>query len=244
MDPASGHEVERLHQQLQLFAADFQRLLSDHRARRREAEDALRELSASYLTTVRTLALVTEMKDGYTRSHLDRTYQYALRLAQRVAPELAADARYGYGFLLHDIGKVGIPDAILNKPGRLDAHEWRVMQTHPLVGVQLVEPIRFLGDAVTIIKSHHERWDGRGYPEGLAGEAIHLGARIFSVVDTWDAMTTTRPYRQALPLHAALEEIEDHAGTQFDPDVARAFVTLCEELDIADHGPDNLTMVR
>lgn len=244
MNPAAGASVEHLQQQLQLFAQDFQVLVSQERLRRREAEQALRELSGSYLTMVRTLATVTEIKDTYTRSHLDRCYQYAMRLTQRVAPELATDARFGYGFLLHDVGKVGVPDAILNKPGPLDEDEWKVMQTHPVVGVQLVEPIRILGDAIAIIKSHHERWDGGGYPEGLAGEDIHIGARIFSVIDTWDAMTTTRPYRKALPVHAALEEIDVHAGTQFDPEVATAFVDLCEELGIVDLGTEGLTIVR
>ncbi len=233
-----------MQQQLLLFARDLQTIVVSERERRDEAEDALRELSTSYLTMVKTLAMVCEMKDNYTRHHLDRTYQYAIALTRRVAPDLAADASIGYGYLLHDIGKVGIPDAVLNKAGPLDDDEWRIMRTHPVIGLQLVQPIRFLGDAVQVVKSHHERWDGKGYPEGKAGEEIYLPARIFSVIDTFDAMTSDRPYRKGLPVHVAMEEIERCGGTQFDPDVAAAFISLCEDLKLADSGASELTTIR
>ena len=244
MDPKGAGDLELMQRQLMLFAQDLQTIVARERLRREEAEAAVRELQSSYMTMVKTLAMVCEMKDNYTRHHLDRTYQYAVRLARRVAPELAENAAVHYGFLLHDIGKVGIPDAVLNKPGPLDEDEWRIMRTHPLVGLQLVQPIKFLGEATQIVRSHHERWDGRGYPEGLSGENIYLGARIFTIIDTWDAMTSDRPYRKAMPVHAALEEIERHAGTQFDPEIAREFVALCEELEIVEHGIDRLTTVR
>jgi HD-GYP domain-containing protein (c-di-GMP phosphodiesterase class II) len=157
-----------------------------------------------------------------------------MALTRRMAPDYAQRAEVGYGYLLHDIGKVGIPEAVLNKTSRLDADEWAIMRTHPVVGVNLVSPLTPLGDAVEIIRSHHERWDGAGYPEGLRGEQIYLPARIFMLADAFDAMTTDRPYRRALPIHAALEEIEDHAGTQFDPELARAWVEMVEDMEGTD----------
>lgn len=244
MNPRGADEVEAMQQQLLLFARDLQTIVEAERSQREDAEAALRELSTSYLTMVKTLAMVCEMKDNYTRHHLDRTYQYAVALTRRVAPELAQDAAVGYGYLLHDIGKVGIPDAILNKAGPLDDDEWRVMRTHPVIGLQLVQPIKFLGDAAQIVKSHHERWDGRGYPEGRAGEDIYLPARIFSIIDTFDAMTSDRPYRKGLPVHVAMEEIERCGGSQFDPELAGAFVRLCEDLKLADREATELTTIR
>jgi HD-GYP domain-containing protein (c-di-GMP phosphodiesterase class II) len=229
-------DLERTRQQLLVFAHDLQTVVGQERIRRREAEEAYRELAASYLSMVRTLAEVCEAKDSYTRSHLDRTYQYAMLLTQAVAPGYAARAEIGYGFLLHDIGKVGIPESVLNKPGPLTDEEWAVMRSHPILGVNLVRPLRFLGDAVGIIRSHHERWDGKGYPEGLAGEDIFLPARIFMLADTFDAMTTDRPYRRALPIHVALEEVERHAGTQFDPELAAAWVRIVEERERVNAG--------
>jgi HD-GYP domain-containing protein (c-di-GMP phosphodiesterase class II) len=226
-------DLEGMRRQLLLFAEDLQATIVAERRQREEAEVAYRELSSAYLGMVRTLAEVCEAKDSYTRSHLDRTYQYASLLTQRIAPEYARRAEIGYGFLLHDIGKVGIPEGILNKPGPLTEEEWAIMRTHPLLGVNFVKPLRFLGDAVWIIRSHHERWDGKGYPEGLKGEQIFLPARIFQMADTFDAMTTDRPYRKALPIHVALEEIDRHAGTQFDPEVARAWIEIVEGMERA-----------
>lgn len=245
MDPRRADQLEQAQQQLLVFARDLKEIVAEERSRRDDAEMALRALQDSYLDMVRTLATVVEMKDTTTRSHLDRTYQYALRLTRRVDPDLARDPAIGYGYILHDIGKIGIPEAILNKPGPLTDEERAVMETHPLLGVQLVAPIRFLGEAADIIRDHHERWDGRGYPQGLAGERIHLGARIFSVIDTFDAITSERPYQEALPVAYALEEIERAAGTQFDPEVVREFLAMCEELKLAEGGtPDDLNVMR
>ncbi len=239
MDPKGADDLELMRRQLVLFAEDLQTVVAQERLRREEAEAAYRELRASYTSMVRTLAETCEAKDAYTRHHLDRTYRYAMMLTNRLAPELAERAEVGYGYLLHDIGKVGISESILNKPGPLTDEEWAVMKTHPLLGVDIVKPLRFLGDAVSVIRSHHERWDGKGYPEGLKGEDIYLPARIFMMADTFDAMTTDRPYRRAMPIHAALEEIERHAGTQFDPEVARAWISLVEARERAD-GPSML----
>ena len=234
MDAGSADGLEGMRQQLLRFADDLRIAVDAEREQREQAEAALRELSSAYTSMVRTLAEVCEAKDSYTRSHLDRTYQYATLLTQRLAPEFSERAEIGYGYLLHDIGKIGIPEAVLNKPGALSEEEWAVMRTHPILGVNLVKPLRFLGDAVGIIRSHHERWDGRGYPEGLKGEEIFLPARIFMMADTFDAMTTDRPYRKAMSIDAALEEIDAHAGTQFDPEVARTWIELVEARERSD----------
>jgi len=242
MDPRAVDDVETMRRQLLLFAEDLRTLSTRERERRHEAEAALRETRNAYLTLVRTLAMVADMKDGFTAGHLDRTYQFALSLTSRVAPELVGEASIQYGYLLHDIGKVGISDQILNKPGPLDDQEWQQMRMHPVIGFQLLKGIDFLGDAIQVVRSHHERWDGRGYPDRLKGEETYLPARIFSLVDTFDAMTQDRPYRAGMPVHAALEEIERMAGTQFDPHLAREFVAMCEERGITN--PEALHFVR
>jgi HD-GYP domain-containing protein (c-di-GMP phosphodiesterase class II) len=215
--------------QLLAFARDLNRIYHKERARAEELEETLHELEESYFATVKTLAFVVEARDAHTRSHLSRAHDYAVALAQRVQPELADDRVFRYGFLLHDIGKVGIPDHILRKPSPLTREEWEVMQTHPILGGQMLAPIRFLQRAIPIVECHHERWDGKGYPRGLKGEDIPLAARVFSVVDTFDAMTSDRPYRRALSVDEAVSEILAAGGTQLDPDIAEAFAELCAE---------------
>lgn len=199
------------------------------RTRTRELEEAHDGLREMYVATMTSLAQIVEAKDSSTRGHLDRTHRYGLALAERIDPELAARPEVGYGFFLHDIGKVGVPEAVLCKPGPLDDDEWAVMREHPAIGAQIVSPMRFLAGAVEIVRTHHERWDGGGYPLGLRGEDIPLASRIFAVVDSFDAMTSDRPYRAAMPLDRALGEVRDGAGTQFDPGVAGAFLELVDE---------------
>ncbi len=218
-----------LEQQLVVFAREVGELYTAERVRTRELERALDDLRETYIATMRSLASVVEAKDAGTRGHLDRTERYGLALAWRVDPELAARPEIAYGFFLHDIGKVGVPEHVLRKPGALDPSEWELMREHPAVGARIVEPIRFLGDAVEIVRSHHERWDGGGYPRGLRGPEIPLAARIFAVADSFDAMTSDRPYREALPLGRALDEIAAGAGGQFDPGVVEAFLDLVPE---------------
>jgi HD-GYP domain-containing protein (c-di-GMP phosphodiesterase class II) len=227
---ASGDaEVPALHAQLVVFAREIGSLYQAERARSRELEEALDGVREMYVSTMTSLATVVEAKDPTTRGHLDRTHRYGLALAERIDPELAARPEIGYGFFLHDIGKVGVPESVLCKPGPLDEAEWAVMREHPAIGAQIVAPIRFLSGAVDIVRSHHERWDGAGYPRGLRGEDIPLAARIFAIADSFDAMTSDRPYRAAMPLELALDEIRDGAGTQFDPEVAKAFLELAHD---------------
>jgi HD-GYP domain-containing protein (c-di-GMP phosphodiesterase class II) len=241
MDPATRHlnQLEAAQRELLVFARELNLLYKSERARAADLKQALRRFEESYLDTVRTLTFVVEAKDPTTRAHLDRTHDYATALAQVVDANLASDHCLRYGFLLHDVGKVGVPEAILNKPGPLDEDEWLIMRMHPEMGVQMVSGINSLHPAVEVIRSHHERWDGRGYPSGLAGEEIPLSARVFSVCDAFDAMTSDRPYRRALPFDQAVEQIIAGTGTQFDPAMAEAFVSIAnlEDLHASLHTP-------
>jgi len=224
----SDPELPAVHEQLIVFARELGELYRLERARSAELERVLASLQDTYIATMKSLAQVIEAKDLTTRGHLDRTQAYGLALARRVDPELATK-ELGYGFFLHDIGKVGIPEQILSKRGPLSAEEWTVMRTHPVIGAQIVAPISFLRGAVDLVRHHHERFDGTGYPDGLRGEEIPLTARVFAVADSFDAMTSDRPYRGAMGVERALVEIEGGAGTQFDPDMVRVFVQMMHE---------------
>jgi HD-GYP domain-containing protein (c-di-GMP phosphodiesterase class II) len=185
----------------------------------------------SYRTTVYALAAALELRGDDTSGHAERVTHLALELTRRVAPELADDPKLEFGFLLHDIGKMGIRDAVLLKPGILDAGELKEMRDHTRLGERVVEQIPYLeGVALDVVSSHHERWDGSGYPRGLSGEEIPLAARIFAVVDAYDAMTNDRPYRKALKVEAALDEIAREAGAQFDPHIVSEFAALVRGL--------------
>jgi HD-GYP domain-containing protein (c-di-GMP phosphodiesterase class II) len=216
------------------YAVELRDLYAQERIQRRAAQEALDLLEGSYLLTVRALASALELRDDQTGGHAQRVTRVGLSLAEAVAPELARDPQLQYGFLLHDIGKIGIPDAILLKPGPLTDAEMRKMCEHPELGARLLEQIPYLNEtARDIVLHHHERWSGAGYPEGLRGERIPFGARIFALADAWDAMTSDRPYRRALSLEAALDEIDSGAGAQFDPELARAFLDLAPKLERA-----------
>jgi HD-GYP domain-containing protein (c-di-GMP phosphodiesterase class II) len=228
---ANDPDGTSMRDQLIVFAREIGVLYSAERTRSRELEKALDRAREMYLATMKSLAQVVEAKDPTTRGHLDRTAHYGLALARRVDPRLAARPEIAYGFFLHDIGKVGIPESILCKTGPLNELEWIVMRSHPHVGAKIVEPIPFMGDAVQIIRSHHERFDGSGYPAGLRGDAIPLGARLFAIADAFDAMTSDRPYRRALPLGEAVDRIVAGAGSQFDPECVKVFADLVAEDD-------------
>ena len=191
----------------------------------------------SYDLTVETLAAALELRDDETGQHTRRVADLAMALTRVVEPTLAADPELRYGFLLHDIGKIGIPDAILLKEGRLTARELRVLEMHTSLGEHLLSRFPFLSElAHDVVAYHHERWDGSGYPWGFSADEIPLVARIFAVVDAYDAMTCNRPYRKAMTASQALEEIERCAGTQFDPAIVAAFLPIARQLD--GHGQD------
>jgi response regulator RpfG family c-di-GMP phosphodiesterase len=203
--------------QLLLYASDLRHLVEIERQQRSL-------LNAAYHDTVAALAGALESKDTGTRAHSQRVQRYAVELASLCAPELLNDPSIEYGFLLHDVGKIGIPDLVLQKPSSLSVAERRLIETHTVLGEQMLEGVSFLsGDCLSVVRSHHERWDGGGYPDGLAGEEIPLGARVFAVADALDAITSDRPYRRHQPWLHAVEEIAEESGRQFDPEVVAAF---------------------
>jgi cyclic di-GMP phosphodiesterase len=226
---AADPELPTVHEQLIVFARELGDLYRLERARTAELERALESVQKTYLDTMKSLARVVEAKDRTTRGHLDRTQAYGIALARKIDPALVATPTLGYGFFLHDIGKVGVPESILCKEGPLTAEEWEVMRAHPLVGADIVAPMGFLAETVSLIRHHHERFDGSGYPDGLKADAIPLTARIFAVADSFDAMTSDRPYRDSIGIERALAEIRSGAGTQFDPEVVRVFVDMIED---------------
>ncbi len=208
-------------EQLLLYARDLRHLLQIERAQRSLVQEAYRQ-------TVAAFASALESKDTRTRAHSERVQRYALELARTMDSELADDPSAEYGFLLHDVGKIGIPDRVLQKPAPLTEPERALMQTHTILGEQMLAGVALLqGPGVHIVRSHHERWDGDGYPDRFVREEISTGARIFAVADTLDAMTSDRVYRAALPWSEAHDEIVLQSGHQFDPDVVDAF-RACE----------------
>jgi response regulator RpfG family c-di-GMP phosphodiesterase len=187
---------------------------------------AYQQLQETYRATLETLGAALDSRDVGTEAHSRRVHGYTMATAQVYGVPADDLPDLAHGVLLHDIGKIGIPDRILLKPGPLTPDEWETMRHHPEIGKRLIEKIPFLKGAVPIVYCHHERWDGAGYPQGLQGEEIPLGARIFSVVDAFDAMTFDRPYSTAIPFEAAKAEIERCAGSHFDPAVVAAFLRV------------------
>jgi len=203
-------------EQLLIYARDLSRVVEVERTQRRLLQQAYRQ-------TVAALADALEAKDPGTGLHAQRVQHYALTLAEVVNPGLLDDPSLEYGFLLHDVGKIGIADQVLNKPGPLTPSERGLIQLHPTIGAEILSGIQLLqGEGVGVVRSHHERWDGTGYPAGLEGEQIPLGARVFALADALDAMTSNRPYWKALTWDEATDEILSDDG-QFDPRVVRAF---------------------
>jgi PAS domain S-box-containing protein len=184
------------------------------------------DLSLAYDTTLEGWSRALELRDQETHGHTDRVVELTLRLAHEMGISDQELVQIRRGALLHDIGKMGIPDNILLKPGELDKHEWEIMRQHPTYAYELLSPIGYLRPALEIPYGHHERWDGSGYPRGLKGEQIPLSARIFSVVDAWDALRSVRPYRGAWEESAVRSYLQEHAGILFDPRVVEIFLNL------------------
>lgn len=190
--------------------------------------DLFKNLQKAYFDTLSALTSAIDAKDSYTRGHSERVTELSIKLANECKVSDADIENIKIGGLLHDIGKIGIPEAVLNKPGRLNDEEFAIIKSHPDLGIHILGKVEFLEPMVPIIRHHHERYDGRGYPAGLKGDEIPYLARIVSVVDTFDAMTTNRPYRKALSIEESLKEIEKCSGTQFDPEIAAAFVKMVQ----------------
>ncbi len=201
-----------------------------HRAtlHERTKKDAA-DLAQAYDTTLEGWVQALELRDQETEGHTRRVVQLSVKLAQAMGIQDGALENIRRGALLHDIGKMGVPDAILHKPGALDEREWHIMRQHPEYAYKLLEPIAYLRPVLDIPHYHHEKWDGSGYPNGLKGEQIPLAARLFAVVDVWDALRSDRPYRQSWPKEKTLAHIRLLAGTHFDPQVVERFLKLIHE---------------
>jgi putative nucleotidyltransferase with HDIG domain len=204
---------------------------------RRARLEQLVELNDAYLGTALLLGDVVEADDAYTGEHCKDVVRLALEVARELGLDVEGQRTVEFGALLHDIGKIAVPKEIVNKPGKLDPDEWEIIKTHTVEGQRMLERVGgFMGAVGQIVRCHHERWDGGGYPDGLRGLDIPLEARIISCCDAFNAMTTDRPYRKAMPIAAALVELIEHAGTQFDPRVVDALA------NVARRAPDTLAV--
>jgi ribonuclease P protein subunit RPR2 len=208
--------------QLERYAADLRESYRRERAR-------AQQLRRSYKATVRALSNAVEARDAYTGKHAERVAAYGLAIARAAGIDVADDPQLEFGFLLHDIGKVGVPDSILFKPAALSREEFERIASHAEIGSEILRHVDFLQEATLIVRHHHERWDGTGYPDGLKGEQIPLAARVFAVADTLDALTTDRPYRKAVGFPEARTEIHKGAGTQFDPKMIEAYDAIGDD---------------
>jgi response regulator RpfG family c-di-GMP phosphodiesterase len=188
-----------------------------------ELDQALNSLEEAYRSTLKALTAALETRDAETHGHSERVVTFSLRLGREYGLTKEQLVALEFGSLLHDIGKIGVPDSILRKPAQLSESEWVSMREHPLHGQAILREIEFLEGAARVVAQHHEKWDGSGYPLGLAGEAIDLNARIFAVADAFDAITSDRVYRAGKSYEEALAELERWAGRQFDPKVVEAF---------------------
>jgi HD-GYP domain-containing protein (c-di-GMP phosphodiesterase class II) len=199
-------------------------------SREREARvDQTLELSGAYRGTALLLGDVIGEDDEYTGEHTQGVVELSLRVGDELGVDEETRRAVEFGALLHDVGKIAIPKSIINKPGKLDDDEWAVMKTHTIEGQRMLERVGgLLGRIGVVVRASHERWDGGGYPDGLAGEAIPVAARIVSACDAWNAMQTDRSYRKALPFEVALDELHRNAGTQFDPRVVAALVAVVQ----------------
>lgn len=214
-------EKRKLILQNKEYQRELERMVAE---RTIELQNALEELDNTYIFTLRALVTALDTRDEETQGHSLRVVKYTLKLAKLMNwGDKEQLKNLEYGALLHDIGKIGIPDNILRKPGKLTKEEWEVMQTHPEVGYKILHKIEFLEEPSQIVLHHHERFDGSGYPTGLRKLDIPMGSRIFAVADTVDAMTSERPYRAALTFEDASNELKKFSGIQFDPLVVEAF---------------------
>jgi len=188
-----------------------------------ELKETYERLKVANLQTVQALAETIEAKDQYTQGHCERVRSISMRLARELGLPQDQFEPLEFAALLHDIGKIGIPERILNKVGALDTEELEIIKMHPLIGAQILSSVEFFAPAINGVRHHHERWDGKGYPDGVSGEDIDPLARIITLADTFDAMAQSRPYRDALPMETVLEEIREQSGKQFSPRVVKAF---------------------
>lgn len=218
------------HYELQVIKRRYDLHLEELVAKRTaQLNEALGEVETSYRSTLQALVQALETRDFETHGHSERVVTFSLRLGLELGLDKQKLRALEFGALLHDIGKIGVPDAILRKPAALTDDEWKKMRLHPIYGGQILRNISFLKDASNVVAQHHEKWDGTGYPRGLKGEDIDLNARIFCVVDAFDAIVSDRVYRAGRSYEEAREEINRCAGHQFDPLVVNAFNNIPKE---------------
>ena len=211
----------------------YRRLNAAYQQTLRYAEDVRRlyqQVQRAIYQSLLGLANALEAKDAYTKGHSERVGAWSRGVASALGLPAADVDMIGQAGLLHDIGKIGIPEAVLRKPGPLGDEEWAVMRNHPLIGAQIVAPFDFFAGGALMIRHHHERWDGSGYPDGLVGDEIPIGARIIAVADVYDALTSSRPYRAAMPHSAVIARLGEASGRTLDEDAVVAFVDLIQSL--------------
>ena len=228
--------------ELAQLAGNFNHMAGSIEALVRRLKHALRQNQELFLETIRTLAAAIDAKDPYTRGHSERVSSYSMAIARHLGLSQEEVFRIRTAAILHDVGKLGIRDGILNKPGGLTDDEFAVMRTHPTIGAQIMEPIRMLKDIIPGIRNHHETWDGKGYPDRMEGEDIPLVARIIGVADTFDAMTTNRPYQRAKTLEFVLDKMRAMSGTRFDPKVVDALLAAVDAGDVTPPAFDNIEL--
>lgn len=204
-------------------------ILADQAAITLENSDLYENLQQFYLEMVQTLARTIDAKDSYTHEHADRARYYARAVAKELHLPEQIVRHIEYAALMHDIGKIGIEKKILHKPGKLTQEEMEIIKKHPAIGNKIIAPVAFLAPVAPMVLYHQEWFNGQGYPDGLVGEEIPLGARIVAIIDAFDAMTSDRPYRKALPIKHAINELREFTGTQFDPHVVEAFIKVLEK---------------
>lgn len=226
---AYNERLARAEAQLVTYARDLRTIYQAERARREQLERA-------YVATLVALSRALDMRDTETEEHSLRVTRYSLAIGQRLGLTSDALASLELGAMLHDVGKIGIPDAVLRKPGPLTDAEWVIMRQHPRLGFTILSGVEFLASSLEVVLHHHEKWNGNGYPDGLRGETIPLAARIFAVADAFDAITSSRPYKAALPVEEALTRLQRDAGAHFDPAVVEAFVPIADALAVALRG--------
>lgn len=212
------------HEDLDLF-----RNIADSAALSVENARLFQELHASYDATLEALTMALDLRDRETEGHSRRVVEYTARLAQQIGLDKNTVEDIKRGALIHDVGKIGVPDAVLHKPGPLDPEERKIIERHPQAGYEMLLGIPYLSEEIKIVLAHQEKWDGTGYPLGLKGEAIPLGARLFMIADTFDALTSDRPYRKGKPYEVARQIISEEAGRQFDPLAVKAFLEVPPE---------------
>lgn len=214
------------------------RVQQQQRALEMKIEHRTRELSEIYQETIKALGSALDTRDPETQEHAHRVVHYTMQIAEAMGLSELHLMGMERGAILHDVGKIGVPDGILFKPGRLTSSEWACMKTHTEIGYNMLDQIRFLRDTTPIVRSHHERFDGKGYPDSLLGKQIPVGARIFAIADAVDAMTSDRPYSRARSMEEATEEVIKCSGSQFDPAIVNVFQQLVQRGNWAVFSPE------